>query len=628
MYRFGRCALPACAVTLALACMPVQALAADDQVVQEAASTAAVNEAVAEPSDAAAAGTSEKAAEAAGTSASASSSSSEVSDKAAEAKDAAASKSEGAAEDSSAAGAATDQSAGSSGTGTKEDASSKDDAAGTDSTSDDGAGKSQNSSAADAGQSEASKTADDAASSTAADSKQDSAEAGTTADSSTVQDEKASETDAAAAKAAAVSVTDAAKSSEASADSDYDTTGKVPLYRLYNQWTGEHFFTVNTYEATDLINRGWSGESVSWFAPTYSTVKVYRLYNQWSGDHYYTTNRDERKSLIKLGWTNEGVGWFSDTNDTVSVFTLFNPFAKIATHHYTTQASERDQLVKLGWVYQKGSDANGASWYGVTMPGNGWFASPAGDRLLISGGTVQNDKIVYDGGKQRYITTAGFEATRQSSWYSPSAKRYYYISDGGNLQVLPQSGANYCWLKDSPYWSGTVKEVHMNKNYMEGRYYDGVQHVIKKIVIHHNAATLTTEGCWNTWQTRAASAHYQVEADGTVGQLVYDSDTAWQAGNWNINLDSIGIEHADAPGSSDRNGWRLTEATINSGAKLVAILCIEYQLGRPQWGVNVVGHNECSSTSCPASLAKGGSQHNEYISKAQSWYDKLTTMKI
>jgi hypothetical protein len=30
------------------------------------------------------------------------------------------------------------------------------------------------------------------------------------------------------------------------------------------------------------------------------------------------------------------------------------------------------------------------------------------------------------------------------------------------------------------------------------------------------------------------------------------------------------------------------------------------------------------SAECPALLAVGGSQHDEYISKAQEWYDKLS----
>ena len=186
------------------------------------------------------------------------------------------------------------------------------------------------------------------------------------------------------------------------------------------------------------------------------------------------------------------------------------------------------------------------------------------------------------------------------------------------------SGLDYCWLKSSPYWSGQVKVLLMNKHYSKGRYdaSHGGQHVIKQIVIHHNEGNLTTEGCWHTWQTREASAHYQVESSGTVGQLVYDSDTAWRAGNWVKNLDSIGIEHADAPGSTAAHRY-LTEAAINAGSKLVALLCLQYNLGIPEWGVNVIGHNEVTSTDSPASLGRGGSQHNEYISKARSWYEKI-----
>ncbi len=624
MFRFGRCALPACVITLALVCMPVRALAADGQTVQETVSSTKTAEAVVASATETASSTAAETQSTAGTQLSSAAAEEEKSSKSDSASEAAASKTEAADDTAAASSAKAQNSSDKAETSDEADAakcSSSESTAASDKKDTEGTGNSA-SAAADGSKAASAAESSEAGASTEGE-KASSESAASAKEGSTSSAE-----DTVAAAAASTEKTAEAKSAEtatAASAAGYDTTGKVPLYRLYNKWSGEHFFTVNTYEATNLIAIGWSGESVSWFSPTYSTVKVYRLYNQWSGDHYYTANTDERKSLIKIGWTNEGVGWFSDTNKALPVYTLFNPYAKIATHHYTTQVSERNHLVSLGWIYTKSA---GPSWYGTAVPANGWFTSPAGDRLLISVGKVQTDEIVYDNGKKCYITTAGFEATTKSTWYSPSNKRYYRVSDGGDIQLAPQTGYSYCWLKNSPYWSGTVKEVHMNKNYMEGRYYDGVQHYIKKIVIHHNAGSLTTEGCWNTWQTREASAHYQVETNGTVGQLVYDSDTAWQAGNWNTNLESIGIEHADAPGSSDRNGWRLTEATINAGSKLVAVLCIVYQLGRPQWGVNVVGHNECSSTSCPASLAVGGSQHNEYISKAQSWYDKLITLKI
>ena len=143
-------------------------------------------------------------------------------------------------------------------------------------------------------------------------------------------------------------------------------------------------------------------------------------------------------------------------------------------------------------------------------------------------------------------------------------------------------------------------------------------HKIDKIVLHHNGGNLTGKGCYDVWQTREASAHYQVAADGRITQLVWDTDTAWHAGDWNANLTSIGVEHADV--SSDP--WRISDATLDNGAHLVAALCKRYGLGRPQWGVNVFPHSHFSATACPASIA--GGQRAAYMAKAQAYYDSMT----
>ena len=320
--------------------------------------------------------------------------------------------------------------------------------------------------------------------------------------------------------------------------------------------------------------------------------------------------------LVSFGWSGEGVGFYSDSSQTTMVYRLFNPYVTVATHHYTTAQSEYDYLGSIGWRKE------GAGWYGAAMPADGWYVTSSGDELLVSGGAVKSDAVVTnESGQSRYLTPVGFVA-KGSTWVSPSSGYTYATASDGTITqtIAPNAGESYCWLKSSPYWSGAgaVKELLMNVHYSTGRFGQS----ISKIVIHHNVGNLTTETIYSTWQTRAASAHYQVEANGTVGQLVLDSNTAWHAGNWTINTQSIGIEHADY---KDGNGqWRMTEATINSGARLVAALCLQYSLGRPQWGVNVVGHNECVSTECPASLAVGGSQHDEYITKAQEWYDKLS----
>jgi N-acetylmuramoyl-L-alanine amidase len=151
----------------------------------------------------------------------------------------------------------------------------------------------------------------------------------------------------------------------------------------------------------------------------------------------------------------------------------------------------------------------------------------------------------------------------------------------------------------------------MNKHFTKGRDGSRIQH----IVVHYNAADGTVEDLWNWWQTRPASAHYQVESSGRIGQLVWDRDTAWHAGNWAENCRSIGIEHAN------RKDGTISEACLDNGAHLVAALCRLYGLGRPAWGVNVFPHKKFCSTSCPGQIY--GSQKDAYMRRAQSWYDRM-----
>lgn len=142
---------------------------------------------------------------------------------------------------------------------------------------------------------------------------------------------------------------------------------------------------------------------------------------------------------------------------------------------------------------------------------------------------------------------------------------------------------------------------------------------IDRIVLHHNAGRLSIDQIYNVWLTREASAHYQVEEAGRIGQLVWDADTAWHSGDWETNLRSIGIEHANCGGAPD---WPISDATIEAGAHLVAALCRFYQLGRPAWGVNVFPHRAFSPTACPGQLADD--LRDRYMRRAGEWYDQMT----
>lgn len=144
---------------------------------------------------------------------------------------------------------------------------------------------------------------------------------------------------------------------------------------------------------------------------------------------------------------------------------------------------------------------------------------------------------------------------------------------------------------------------------------------IRYIVRHHNAGMLSIKGIWQVWQDREASAHYQVDAGGRIGQLVHDWDTAWHAAHSVVNAESIGIEHANCGGGAA--GWPISDATVREGAKLAAALCFHYQLGRPRFGVNIRDHREFTGTSCPHHLACGGRYHDRWMRIAQDFYDQL-----
>lgn len=165
-------------------------------------------------------------------------------------------------------------------------------------------------------------------------------------------------------------------------------------------------------------------------------------------------------------------------------------------------------------------------------------------------------------------------------------------------------------------WNNCIadKTRLLTKHYNSGRSGASIQY----IVVHHNAGVnLTVDDCWNIWQNRQASAHYQVQSDGLIGQLVNDGDTAWHAGDWNANCRSIGIEHAN----NCAGPWTISDQALESGAHLVAALCKLYGLGRPTWLGNVFPHKYFQATQCPGEIA--GSQNAQYMARAQAWYDAM-----
>ena len=145
------------------------------------------------------------------------------------------------------------------------------------------------------------------------------------------------------------------------ADEPEPSVDEADVHRLYNRYSGEHFYTTSTEERDDLVTLGWTSEDVGWVAPKTGTAPVYRLYNPYSGDHHYTMSEKEYADLEKLGWIQEGVAFYSSTDtNAVPVLRAYNPYATIGTHNFTTSETEQKAIVKLGWKDE----------------GVGWYAQP------------------------------------------------------------------------------------------------------------------------------------------------------------------------------------------------------------------------------------------------------------
>ena len=134
------------------------------------------------------------------------------------------------------------------------------------------------------------------------------------------------------------------------------------MFRLYNQNSGEHFYTANAGEKNHLVNIGWIYEGIGWNAPKTSDYPVYRLYNGNGGEHHYTMNKAEKDMLVRAGWKYEGIGWYSaDPKDSNSIPLLreYNPNALANNHNYTTSKPEHNWLISLGWKDE------GKAWYAL-----------------------------------------------------------------------------------------------------------------------------------------------------------------------------------------------------------------------------------------------------------------------
>ncbi len=136
-----------------------------------------------------------------------------------------------------------------------------------------------------------------------------------------------------------------------------------------------------------------------------------------------------------------------------------------------------------------------------------------------------------------------------------------------------------------------------------GNFSRGRRARISMLVIHTMEGTLEGTTKWFANPEAHASSHYGVGVDGLVYRFVLDQDTAYHAGNGDVNACSLGIElegHAD-----DKDAF--TQSMLNALGSLAGTLCFEYAIQRDRQ--HVIGHNEVPDPRHPSQL--GGANHHK-----------------
>ncbi len=111
---------------------------------------------------------------------------------------------------------------------------------------------------------------------------------------------------------------------------------------------------------------------------------------------------------------------------------------------------------------------------------------------------------------------------------------------------------------------------------------------IQYIVIHDTESSYSSAVSSFQNPAKYSTSHYIVRSsDGLVTQLVQDKNVAWHAGNYNINMHAIGIEHEGVAISGA--SW-YTESLYESSASLVRYLSAKY--GIPLDREHIIGHDD------------------------------------
>lgn len=142
---------------------------------------------------------------------------------------------------------------------------------------------------------------------------------------------------------------------------------------------------------------------------------------------------------------------------------------------------------------------------------------------------------------------------------------------------------------------------------------------IQRIVIHVAEGGFSSTYQWFKNPAAQASAHYVVSSSGEVAQMVPERDIAWHAGNWDVNVQSVGIEHA---GYTNRTHF--PDVQYRSSARLAGAITARYLI--PPDRHHVIGHNEVPDPFHRGEF--GGADHHSDPGRTWNWPRYMAYLRL
>ena len=142
---------------------------------------------------------------------------------------------------------------------------------------------------------------------------------------------------------------------------------------------------------------------------------------------------------------------------------------------------------------------------------------------------------------------------------------------------------------------------------------------IQKLVIHVAEGGFASTYQWFKNPAAQASAHYVVSSTGEIAQMVPERDIAWHAGNWDVNVESVGIEHAGYT-----NVTQFPDVQYRSSARLAGAITSRYLI--PPDRHHVIGHNEVPDPFHRGEF--GGADHHTDPGKTWDWPRYMAYLRL